>query len=74
MKLESSGIPTVVVATERFRGLADETAVSLGLPGSRIMSVPHPLGGTDEATVTGWADNAVEEVLRLLTTSGPTAS
>lgn len=32
------------------------------------MSIPHPLGGTDEATVIAWADAAVEEALRLLTT------
>jgi len=68
VKLESSGIPTVVIATTRFRGLADETALTLGQPDARIMSVPHPLGGTDEPTVLSWADAAVEEVLKLLTT------
>ena len=57
----------MIVTTTDFRALTDQVASSLGQPDARILEVPHPLGGTDEATVLAWADAAVEEALRLFT-------
>lgn len=59
----------MVFTTTRFRTLTDQVATSLGRPDLRIVEVDHPLGGTDEATIVAWADAAVEETLRLLTSS-----
>lgn len=59
----------MVFTTTRFRTLTDQVAASLGRPDLRIVEVDHPLGGTDEATIVAWADAAVEETLRLLTSS-----
>ena len=59
----------MLVATSEFRALAAEVAATMGLPDMRIVTVGHPLGGTDEATVTEWAGGAVEPALRLLTGS-----
>ena len=69
MQLEAAGVPTVVVTTSKFRALTDQVAASLGQPALRILEVDHPLGGTDEPTIVAWADAAVEETLRLLTTT-----
>ena len=55
------------MATTAFRALASEVAATLGLPGTRIVAVEHPLGGTDEAGVFDRADSAVERALLLLT-------
>lgn len=33
----------------------------------RVLTVGHPLGGTDPDTVLQWADDAVDTTLRLLT-------
>jgi len=55
------------VTTTKFRMLTDQVATSLGQADARIVEVAHPLGGTDEATVEAWADEIVEEALRLLT-------
>lgn len=60
----------MIVTTTHFRALTDQVAASLGQPDARVLEVPHPLGGTDEATVVAWADAAVEQALRLLT-GGP---
>ena len=42
------------------QSLPAEVAATLGLPGTRIVAVEHPLGGTDEAGVIDRADSAVE--------------
>ena len=56
----------MLFATEPFADLARATAVDLGLPSARLVVVPHPLGGTDEATVAAWADDAVDNLLMAL--------
>ena len=43
------------------------SAASFGLPDARIVTVDHPLGGTDRATIERWADAAVDTVVALLT-------
>ena len=53
-------------ATERFADLTRRVATSFSLPDVRAVVVPHPLGGTDEPTITSWADAAVERVVGLL--------
>jgi hypothetical protein len=53
--------------TTKFEQLTHAVARSYGLPGLRIVTVPHPLGGTDAATVLGWADAVVDDVIALLT-------
>ena len=63
MRLETAGLPTVLVATGELRPLADRTAVDLGLPDLRVVYVQHPIGGVDQATIEARAD----EVLARLT-------
>ncbi|MEZ5166845.1 MAG: SDR family NAD(P)-dependent oxidoreductase [Acidimicrobiales bacterium] len=58
------------MTTTAFRALTEQVARSLQLADARVLEVPHPLGGTAEATVEQWADDAVEAALRLLTGLG----
>ncbi len=46
--------------------LTEQVAAGLDAPDTRIITVAHPLGGTDEATILSWADAAVDEALALL--------
>ena len=56
----------MVFTTEPFEVLTFSAADSLGLSEARIVTVPHPLGGTDEATVVGWAEAAVDRLVEVL--------
>lgn len=67
MQLEQRGIPAVVLTTTRFVDLTTQVAESYGLPGCRVVVVDHPLGGTAEQTLLGWADAAVERIVALFT-------
>ena len=58
-----------MVATTKFRRLTEQVAAGLDAPDIRILEVPHPLGGTDRATVEGWADAAVDQTLALFDVS-----
>jgi hypothetical protein len=55
----------VVVATERFAGLAREEAGAQGLADARIAVVPHPIGGAPRAALLESADAAVDEIVAL---------
>ncbi len=69
-----------MVATTKFRMLTDQVASSLNAPDIRVLEVPHPLGGTDEATIRAWAEAGVDTTIALflnegtLTTPPPSAS
>ena len=56
-----------MITTTNFRELTEQVAASLGYANLRILTVGHPLGGTDEEIVRQWADDAVEETIHLLT-------
>jgi hypothetical protein len=65
--MERRGIPTVVLTTTRLEELTRAVAADLGLANARIVVVPHPLGGTDPATVESWAEDVVDQTIDLLT-------
>jgi hypothetical protein len=67
IELERAGVPAVVATTTDFVELTRRVAAGFGLPDARIAVFPHPLGGTEAATIRAWADAAVPEVVRLLT-------
>ena len=56
----------MVFTTEPFEVLTTSAADGLGLPEARIVVVPHPLGGTDQAEVVGWAEVAVDRLVEVL--------
>ena len=67
MKLEAAGKPTVVIATDRFKGMAARAARGFGLADARVAVVPHPIGGEPDETLHEMATRAVDEVMALFT-------
>lgn len=68
VRLESSGIPTAAIGTVPFRDEAVEQAAALGMPGYRMLEVPHPIQPIPVATVVGYADALVDDIVAALTT------
>ena len=69
IELENAGVPTVVVTTTKFEPVATTLSANFGLPDTRRLVLPHPLGGTDEATLHGWAEAATEQLIGLFTSN-----
>jgi hypothetical protein len=59
-------VPTVVLATDVFAGLAREAADAAGLAGARICSVQHPIGGVAKSELLDRAEAVVDDILALL--------
>lgn len=64
--LEKAGIPAVVVTTTKFKPIAETLSAQFGLPETRLLVLPHPIGGTDAETLQAWADAGVERVIRVV--------
>ena len=45
VELEKAGRPAVVVTTTRFEPIASTMSASMGLPNTRRLVLPHPIGG-----------------------------
>jgi hypothetical protein len=59
------------VCTNEFADLARQTAASLGLPSLPLVVIPHPLSSLDLPQMRARAEQAVENIIRALTTSVP---
>jgi hypothetical protein len=55
-----------MVATDAFAELARTAALAQGIPGVRIASVAHPIGGIDARALRERAQCATDAVLALL--------
>lgn len=66
--LEKAGKPTVVVTTTKFKPIAETLSEQFGLKETRLLVLPHPIGGTDREKLYEWADAGVERVISLVTT------
>jgi len=69
IELERHGKPTVVMTTTEFEPVARTLSRSFGAPDTRLLVLPHPIGGTDESTLNAWADASVDRLIALLTTN-----
>ena len=67
IELEKVGKPAVVVTTTRFEPIAVTLSASFGLADVRKLVLPHPLGGTDEPTLSTWIDDAAAKTIALFT-------
>ena len=47
--------------------MATTLSRSFGAPDTRLLVLPHPIGGTDAATLGAWADAATDRLIALLT-------
>jgi len=70
IEFEKAGRPAVVVTTTKFEVIATTLAANFGLPETRALVLPHPIGGTDAATLDDWADAAADRLIELFTTGG----
>ena len=65
--LECRGIPAVGIATAPFADEAIEQARRLGMPGSRVVYIPHPVQLLTDGELAARADAAFPAVLEALT-------
>lgn len=69
IELEKAGRPAAVVTTTQFEPVARTLAESFGAPDTRLLVLPHPIGGTDGPTLRQWAESATDRLIALLTSS-----
>ena len=69
VKLESLGVPAVVVATAEFMTAARAQAGALGRPDYDAVYVPHPIQDQTAQEIEARAESALEEIVRRLTGS-----
>ena len=67
IELEKAGRPAIVVTTTKFRPIAETLSEQFGLKETRLLVLPHPLGGTDTPTLNDWADAATDRLISLFT-------
>jgi hypothetical protein len=66
--LERRGVPSVGIATTPFADEAVEQARLLGMPGCRMLYIPHPVQLLTGAELDGRADAIFAAVVAALTT------
>ncbi len=60
-------MPATAIVTEPFTELAGAFAVTLGMPGYPVVTLPHPVSSKDDATLRALARAAAVEVAQRLT-------
>ncbi len=65
--LERHGLPTILVTTTSFKGLAKMEAKAFGMPDVEILAVPHPVGTLPPDKVRLKAEDAMEALVKLMT-------
>lgn len=70
--IESRGIPAVTVATEPFMNSAKAHALAYGRPDQQSARVSHPLSGISRDEVELRADEALSQIVAILTGTTPT--
>jgi len=74
VRLERLGVATAGVGTEPFADEALEQAALLGMPGYRMVWVPHPVQLLTAEQLDARADAAMEAILRRLLADSSTAN
>jgi hypothetical protein len=74
VRLERLGVATAGVGTEPFADEALEQAALLGMPGYRMVWVPHPVQLLTAAELDARADSAMDVILRRLLADSSTAN
>jgi hypothetical protein len=74
VRLERLGVATAGVGTEPFADEALEQAALLGMPGYRMVWVPHPVQLLTDEQLDARADAAMEAILRRLLADSSTAN
>jgi hypothetical protein len=69
VRLERRGIPTAGIGTLPFADEALEQARLLGMPGLRMLLIPHPVQLLSPEELDALADNVFDRVLKHLQTT-----
>jgi hypothetical protein len=69
IELEKKGLPTTVICSSKFETLIEATARAKGFPNFSHVTIPHPIAENDASLIRAKADNAIEELIRMLTKS-----
>jgi hypothetical protein len=64
---EKRGIPAAPIATEPFTNMGQASAEAQGLPGYPFAIVKHPIGRVADADLRRRAEEALPQVIELLT-------
>ncbi len=67
------GLPSTVIVTTPFRGLAELTAKGAGLPEFGFVVAEHPVWTRNDAWIAATAETLADEVAKLLTGGNPQA-
>ena len=67
------GCPTITITTTAYVEVAEDTAMSQGVPDAPFVVVPHPMGMITEAEIQKKAENAFDEIVKTATHWKPTA-
>ena len=67
IQVESSGIPSATICTDRFEITARAMASLWGAPDYPTIYTPHPIGGLDKESVRRRAEELVDQVVAVLT-------
>ena len=68
VEMEKLGVPTAVICTSAFLKMGKDTALSLGLDGMPLVSVPHPFDPLTSEQVERVAEQIFDELVHVLTT------
>jgi hypothetical protein len=65
--MEKLGLPAAVICTEPFVSSGRAMAESHGIPDYPFAVIPHPIGATEIKKLHGWADQAIDQIVSILT-------
>jgi len=68
--LEGRGVPGVFVASSEFVQAAESQSSSLGFPTVARVFTPHPIQDRTDDEMRIYADKALDEILKAITTTG----
>ena len=72
IELEKRGLATAAICSSNFESLVETTAEAKGFPNFARVTIPHPIAEKDAGVIRKKADDAIEELLRLITKAGET--
>jgi hypothetical protein len=65
--MEKLGLPAAVICTEPFVSSGRAMAVSQGIPDYPFAVIPHPIAATEVEKLQVWADQAIDQIVSILT-------
>ena len=74
IELEKRGVATAAICSSNFESLVETTAEAKGFPNFARVTIPHPIAEKDAGVIRKKADDAIEDLIRVLTPSSEKSS